>query len=424
MTSRRLRITWTALVAVLLWPGLPACGESLESVKNLVEACGDLDADLAALLESEVALVDAGAVSRNGNDSYRLTTQVYTVGAGAWPLCTDSRFYGQQMVFGLPFRSAVQVGPDLVLTAWHTSTNGITPPLYAIFGLRYRLANGRCVAPNFERVPAADVYSVVEVVADGLGGATSPPRDFLLLRLERDAGARFPRIRRSGQGRADAGHHDRVTMISHPDRLAAKVDIAGLLAGNSDAGYTGPEVENIHPLQWSSGGMLYNRDAEVLETVARSVVSARYSQGPAGCYSVIQVNAARATNDSVADFAQNIPAFELLVTPLNTVVHEGLAGGPLSNPTTTRTVEAPVTAPDSIAYEIHGPLTSASGPELLVTFGGPSQGSLAPGAGFDLEETINADGVPCGDYEQTYSITDTTHGFTDVIRHVFHIQCR
>ena len=424
MTNRRLRIRCTALVAVLLSPGLPAWSNPLESVKNLVEACGDLDPDLAALIESEVALIDAGAVSRNGDDTYRLTTQVYTVGAGAYPLCTDSRFYGQRMVFGLPFRSAVQVGPDLVLTAWHVSTNGTTPPLYAVFGLRYRLANGRCLPPNLERVPAADVYSVIEVVADGYGPTVSPRRDFLLLRLDRDAGARFPRVRRTGQGRGDAGHHDRVTMISHPDRLAAKVDLAGRLAGNSDPDYTGPEVENIHPLQWSSGGMLYNRDAEVVETVARTVVSARYSQGPEGCWRVIQVDAAKATNDSVADFAQNIPAFELLVTPLDTVVHEGLAGGPLSSPTTTRTVEAPVTAPDSIAYRIRGPETSANGPELLVTSGGPSQGSLAPGAGFDVEETINADGVPCGEYERTYSITDATHGFTDVVRHVFHIQCR
>lgn len=421
----RERVCRAALVAVLLWPGLPAWSDSLSSVKNLVEACGELDADLAALLESEVALVDAGAVSRNGDDSYRLTTQVYTMGAGSLPLCTDSRFYGQRMVFGLPFRSAVQVGPDLVLTAWHSSANGITPPLYAIFGLRYRLANGRCRPPNFERVPAADVYSVVEVVADGLYPTGSPLRDFLLLRLERDAGARFPRVRRSGQGRADAGHHDRVTMISHPDRLAAKVDIAGQLAGYGSPDYTGPQVENIHPLQWSSGGMLYNRDAAVLETVARTVVSARYTQqGPGGCWHVTQVGGAGTTNDSVADFAQNIPPFELLVTPLTAVVHEGLAGGPLSNPTITRTVEAPVTAPDSIAYQIHGPETSASGPELLVTYGGSPEGSLAPGAGFDLEETINADGVPCGEYEQTYSITDTTHGYTDVIRHVFHIQCR
>jgi hypothetical protein len=318
----------------------------------------------------------------------------------------------------------VQVGPDLVLTAWHNSTNGITPPLYAIFGLRYRLANGRCVPPDLERVPATDVYSVIEVVADGLGPAVSPHRDFLLLRLDRDAGGRFPRIRRSGQGRGDAGHQDRVTMISHPDRLAAKVDLAGRLAGNSDLSYTGPQVENIHPLQWSSGGMLYNRDAEVLETVARTVVSARYNQGPEGCWRVTQVNGAGTTNDSVADFAQNIPPFELLVTPLSTVVHEGLAGGPLSNPTTVRTVEAPATAPDSIAYRIQGPQTTASGPELLVTYGGSSEGSLAPGAGFDLEETINANGVPCGEYEQTYSITDMTHGYTDVIRHVFHIQCR
>ena len=169
--------------------------------------------------------------------------------------------------------------------------------------------------------------------------------------------------------------------------------------------------------------MVYNRDAEVVETVCRSSVAAWYSRSAEGCYRVAQVNADHATNDSVADFAQHIPAFELLVTPLDTVVHEGLAGGPMSNPVMMRTVEAPVTAPGGIAYRIVLPDTTASGPELLVTPGGSTQGSLAPGTGFDVEETINVNGVPCGDYERTYSIIDTTHGFTDRIRHVFKIQC-
>ena len=40
-----------------------------------------------------------------------------------------------------------------------------------------------------------------------------------------------------------------------------------------------------------------------------------------------------------------------------------------------------------------------------------------------MEEVVNADGVACGEYEQTYSIADLTNGFTDTIRHVFRIQC-
>lgn len=421
MLSRRLCTTATMLAAVLLLPVLPAWSQQFGSVKNMVEACGELDRDLAALLESEVALVDAGAVSRNADDTYRLTTQIYTLAAGtSWaPLCSDSRFYGQRMISGLPFRSAVLVGPDLVLTAWHGTVLGTTPSLYAIFGLRYRLSNGRCLPPDLERVPASDVYSVTELVADGLDPTASPKRDFLLLRLDRNAGARFPRVRRSGQARAD----DRATVISHPDRLAAKVDLAGRVAGYGPEA-TGPRVQNVHPLQWSSGAMLYNRDAEVLETVVRNVVSGRYERAPEGCYRMVHVNGANATNDSVADFAQHIPVFELAVSPVETVVHEGPVGGPLSNSVTMRTIEVPVTAPRNIEYRISPPETTAQGPELLVTLGGPRQGSLPPGSGFDVEETINADGVPCGEYEQTYTVTDATHGFTDVIRHVFRIQCQ
>ena len=58
-----------------------------------------------------------------------------------------------------------------------------------------------------------------------------------------------------------------------------------------------------------------------------------------------------------------------------------------------------------------------------MTPSGPLEGSLGRGSGFDVEEVVNAAGVACGEYEQTYSITDVTNGFTDTIRHVFRIQC-
>jgi hypothetical protein len=395
------------------------------SVKMLVDACGEMDDDLARVVENDVALVDAGAVARNADGSYRVTTEEYRVGAGTYTLCTDSRFYGQTMVFGLPFRSAVQVGPDLVLTAWHGTTSGVTPALYALFNLRYRLVNGRCVPPDLQRFPAADVFSVTEVVADGLRPDVTPRRDFLLLRLDREARPAYPRIRRSGRGRADADHQDRVTVVSHPDRLAAKMDLSGRITGYSGQSYTGPLVENVHPLQWSSGGMLYNRDARVLETVVRTAVNGWYSQVPGqACFRVAHNDGQGGTNDSVADFAGHIPAFELLVTPLDAVVHDARPGGPLSNERVVRTIEAPVTARGPITYRITLPSPSAPGPELLVTPFAPLQGTLAPGSGFDVEEVVDAAGVPCGQYEQTYSITDMTHGFTDVVRHVFRIACQ
>ena len=425
MGKRQPRVGGAALVAVLLLPSLPAWCQSASSVKNVVEACGQMDADLAQVIESEVALVDVGAVSRNADGTYRITTQPYTVGAGSVPLCSDSRFYGQPTIDGLPFRSAVQVGPDLVLTAWHNSTNGATPELYALFGLRYRLVGDNCVPPDLEHVPDADVYSVTEVAADGLNPTAGTPRDFLLLRLDRNVSSTYPRVRRRGQGTADADHHDRMSLISHPDRLAAaKVDLGGRLVGYSDPTYTGPQVANIHPLQWSSGGMVYNRDARLVETVVRSGVAAWYSRDPSGCYRVAETAGFNATNDSLADFAQNIPAAELLVTPLATVVHDAPIGGPLSHAVTTRTIDAPATARNAIDYRITLPATTAGGPELQVTVRGSLAGRLGPGSGIDVEEIVNADGVACGEYERTYSVTDETHGYSDVVRHRFEIGLR
>src|SRR5687768_4309861 len=104
MTNGRRRALGMLITALAL-PVLPAWSQPSGSVKNLVDACGELDADLAQLLHSEVVLIDAGAVSRNGDGTYRLTTQIYTSGAGSLPLCNDSRFYGQRQIIGLPFRS-------------------------------------------------------------------------------------------------------------------------------------------------------------------------------------------------------------------------------------------------------------------------------------------------------------------------------
>jgi hypothetical protein len=211
-------------------------------------------------------------------------------------------------------------------------------------------------------------------------------------------------------------------MISHPDRLAAKMDLAGRVVGYS-GGYTGPDVESLHPLQWSSGGMIYNRDARLVETVVRGALSGWYERAPQGCYRMAHTGGHAATNDSLADFAQHIPAFELLVTPVDTMVHDGGAGGPLSNAVTTRTIEAPVGAKAPIGYRITLPATSAGAPELLVTVRGSLEGSLAPGTGLDVEEIVNVAGVPCGEYQLAYGVTDVTNGFTDTLRHVVRIRC-
>ena len=398
-----------ALCAALTLAGAPAWSQSL---KTWVDACEVADRDLHRLLQSEALIVHEAVITANDDGSYALAHQSYTHTGiqSPQPICTDSRFYGQPQVAGDNFRSAIQVGPDLVLTAWHNPVPS-PPPVAVVFGLRYRKVNGQCIPPDFTHIPAHDVYWVEGVAADG------SPNDFALFRLDRPRGGGFPRVRRTGWGQTG----NRMTFISHPDRLATKVDIVGSLTGYA-SGW--PQVQNLHGIIGSSGGMFYNRDQQFIETVARFGVGAFFvpdnSTDPP-CYRVVHTSSASTSNVTVKEFAPRIPPFELLVNPLDPVLHVGPVGGPFTNPVTVRNVRVDAVSPAPVDYRLELPAVDELGPSLLVTTAAPQQGTLAPGGSFNVQETIDAAQAPCGVYERTYKVIDTTHAFTDVVRHRFEI---
>jgi subtilisin-like proprotein convertase family protein len=406
-------------VGAILWlASPPAWSLPPGSLDTWVDTCELENRDLLQLLGNEALIVDQNVISPNADGSYTLAQQSYThsgIQPPLYPLCNDSRFYGQPQVNGTSFRSAVQVGPDLVLTAWHAAAPAV-PPVVVVFGLQYRMLGDSCVPPDFTHIPAENVYWPKEVVADGW---TLINKDFLLLRLDREASPTFPRVRRSGQGRPG----DAMTMIAHPDRLATKVDLAGSLVGYSGSDpFVSPGVVNLHTLVGSSGSMVYNRAERFVETVTRFGVGTYLElDQAAACYRVRHTDATGYPNYSVKYFAPYIPPFELLVTPLDTVVHVGPVGGPFTNPTTSRTISVHTKSPASVEYHINTLSITGGQPHLLLSFGGPLRGTLTPGESFASQETFNADQAPCGVHERTYKASDTTHGFTDVVRHVFEI---
>ena len=407
----------TLLGGILLLAGTPPAW-SQGSLDTWVDPCGITAPDLLQLLENEALIVDANTISQNHDGTWALLQQPYTqsgIQPPLIPLCTDSRFYGQPQVNGASFRSAVQVGPDLLLTAWHNPSPAV-PPVVVVFGLRYSLFKGLCTPPDFSHIPASQVYWPIEVVADGF---PLVGKDFLLLRLDRPASPTFPRVRRRGQGRPG----DSMTNVAHPDRLATKVDLAGTLSG-----YAGSEpnilvgTQNIHLLIGSSGSMFYNRTEQFVETIARGAVGTTYlPPGPSVCKTVGHVGSPGFTHYSVKTFADFIPSFELLVSPLDTVVHVGPVGGPFTNPLTVRSIHVDDGAPQKVDYRLeYNGLTPQ--PQLVIQLdGGTAQGTLGPGDSFSSRETFKANLAPCGVYERTYRARDLTHGFTDTVRHRFEI---
>jgi hypothetical protein len=79
------------------------------------------------------------------------------------------------------------------------------------------------------------------------------------------------------------------------------------------------------------------------------------------------------------------------------------------------------TSPAPVGYRVETAVVGDPGPQLLVSTEVTPVGTLAPGGSFSVFETIDAATAPCGVYERTYKVIDTTHGFTDVVRHRFEI---
>lgn len=415
-------------LAAFFATGSSASGQP-NPLDSWVDACHVTSPDLQALLANEALLVSASALEDNDDGTYHLLEQPFTTGIGAFgvphDLCSTARFYGQDQVRA-PFttRSAVQVGPDLVLTAWHNVFDPGHVGFYrVVFGLQYQNVLGSCVPPDFGRIPADQVYDVQEVVADG---KVSDDVDMLLLRLDRVVGDVYPRVRRSGSGWPG----ESMTMIGHPESMSAKVDLDAVAGSVGDwHGKEAIKVANLHGLDRSSGSMVYNRARGVLETVnasGRGVNFVLSASGPGVCYVLEHEPGFFERNASLRYFAHHIPAFELLVRSLDPVVYVTPVGGTLANPTTTRRVGAPPTAAGSIDYQIVPPGPAAPGaPTLTITPAAPLTGSLAPGQGFSIQQDAEIDGVTaCGVQERSYEVRDLTHGFSDIARHVFEIGLR
>ncbi len=417
LTLSRKVCQW-CLFAALASPRLVA--QSPPGLATWVDACEVADRDLTGLVEADAAMIAQGFLVPNLDGTYHLTRQPFDHVPELGPeyrLCSGSKFYGESRPDGFPAgRSAVLVGPDLLLSANHAFSPDVVPGHDVVFGLHGQGGPGEeCSPPDFDHVPAANVYRAIEIVAHG--GAA---QDFILLRLDRPVTGRQPvRVRRSGLGHAG----ERTTVVGHPAMLQTKLDLAGTYEGESSLGE--PLIQGVHTLVGSSGSMIYNRDAQLLESVVRTLACANYRVAAGDdCFELYSecTYGPYALGHPVQDFASHIPPFELLVDPLDDVVHVAAESAPLPNPITSLTVAAPETAAGPILYRVEPPAVAPiNEPSLVIQVAVPLEGSLDPGKSFEIVATADANGVKCGSFERTFVVQDQTHGFVDTLRHVFEI---
>lgn len=337
------------------------------------------------------------------------------------PYCVGSKFYGLPRAVGsFSGRSGFLVAPDLVLTAAHDIPASATDvPWKVVFGFNDSQVGGdrssRLQSNRFS-LSRDDVYDVVEIVSNGL--SLNPPRDLLLLRLDRQVTGRQPvRIRREGTGFRD----DRLVAVGHPDQLMTKVDHAGSYwAANSQSNDL--VVTGVHSLVGSSGSMIYNTDRDCVEGLIVTLGAAQESVTPQSCWTTTHRGTPTATGELIAPFVAFVPPISAVVSPLTPFRHQAPVGGNVTDSVTYVSIESP-----------HGPRVT---PSVAVSFEYTTSGDvpLAPGAGVpfvkaDIERSENGDnrlrlrmeimpnGAMAGVYRATVLVTDTETGYFDTIVH-------
>ncbi|MFY0537823.1 trypsin-like peptidase domain-containing protein [Nannocystis pusilla] len=322
-----------------------------------LDACQSQEPDLQRLLDANAMLVPTGSLQANGNDTFKIITTAFTDYAGK-PLVPESLFYGQRRVGA--GRTGVLVGPDVVVTAPHV-TNFNFAGFRVVFGLAARMVNGTCVQPDWDHVPAEDIYVPVEMIVNTYTGGIDP-HDFAFLRLDRDTDREPLRIRRSGKARDG----DNLVGVGHPMRLSAKLSPEGEALGWDDA--KGLLMNGLHFLDGSSGSMIYNRDADYLETVVRTGICGQFQSLPGNTYQLVPLcpAAPRAVNRPIADIADVVPATSLVVTPLDEVEHRASRNATPSNTTTLYKLRAPPGQPPT-QWQIVMPPAPANQPKLTLS---------------------------------------------------------
>jgi N-acetylneuraminic acid mutarotase len=383
------------------------------------DGCEVTDPKIASIMPAEVFLVQTGNLhGPNADGSYMIDHRPYRTwtasGFGTpqtYDLDPSSKFYGgppgpinEQ---ALSAHSAVLIGPNLVLTAPHGAS--FDPTLFrVIFGLRSKMVGGVCTPPDFDHIPAGNVFTPSSATPLNFYGSGA---DYAAFYLTQNASPAFPfvRVRRSG----GSYNGDLATMIGHPERLSAKIDAAAQMFG-------GVLVDGTHELDGSSGSMLYNLSHDYVEAVVSSGVGcAKYQLMPGSTlyHIVLQCSGPHTVNTPVANVAASIPAYSLITAPEGDIAHVAAVGGAPSNAATNYTLTAPPNV-GSIQWSIT--LPSIGTGQAGMGISGPLSGTLSPGATYSFTATSFA-GSQCGKYDESLLVKDLTNGFTDTLTHHFEV---
>lgn len=355
---------------------------------------------------------------------------------GSSPLVSSSQFYGEQRMSS-GGRGGYLVAPDIIATASH---GYFDPDSFAVvFDLRAQDSGSGCTLPDLDHIPAGNIIfpphdGIIADFPDSIPASITDYRvDYAAFRLKAPRTDRsFLRMRRDG--RPEAG--DSYIHASYPERMGLKfyrnvgylgdMTVAPQWAGQPPQ--IVPRFTNYALMDGSSGGPMYNLTKGYVET---SVGTTGF-----GCMSVVPdttpglwkmqkvcpetvgspLHYNLLNSGSISYFASEVPADELLVSPLGTVTQVIPLGGTPATTSFSYTLAADAGASASVGYSAAVVAAPVGQPTLLTM--SSSSGTLSAGTSTTKTATLSAAGIgSCGIYEQSLQFSDPSHGFQDKITH-------
>ena len=195
-----------------------------------------LDFNAQYLTQSDVLIFNQGGLTDNGNGTSTLSSALYSsqlhndqtdsngnrINA---PLCSSERFLDQRFATSGGC-SGTLVGPDVVATAGHCVSGGITGMKFAF---HFRMDGAGVTRTT---IPNADIYSAVNVIDTRDPNIAPDHQDWALVRLDRVVpNRRIAPFRMTGI----VGNSDALAMIGHPNALPYKYVGNAIVRNNSSA---------------------------------------------------------------------------------------------------------------------------------------------------------------------------------------------
>ena len=435
---KRIFLQFSIIALSLVHYGIDSASAS-GSLSDIKDVCS-ISASPAALkvINATALLVanDPSLISFNSStNTYSISTTAFTERNG-YPICSTSRFYGEEHISGNRARTAFMVGQDMMMTAAHGANFDAFHWKVVFRHSKVTGDSSDCTNFTWQNIPASDVYSPVALVTNTYALSPTGRYDYAVIKLDRPVVGRRPlKIRRSGNARIG----DTLISAGYPFRGEEKIDTDGIMAylnyegGDQDnfhLQYPGNDIPyNLHGTDGSSGSPIYNVDDDVVEQVVAYSSNMSWSWTEDNCVVAAQDDEYKDTNGQVAHVQDQIPRGEVLVSPLDLVVHRkrltgfGGSGGSGSLDTKNYSIE---TAHPGVGNEtvvignVQGPTGPSSDvPKLTSTASGPF---FLPAAGMNFSLISDDRSVTkCGSSEFQVNVRDVTNDMNNYIRHRFDI---